>query len=476
MITEANQSDAMESAIGSVNRALANYLESQSSLWNSYVDPREAWIDETGEVWESVGGGVSPIEELPYRNCTELFQVQSIARILARSNEFARNAHQNRINYIVGWGHTYTIQGVAEHIPNATIGRVQAVLDSILKANRWQCRQQEMLLRADRDGEVFIRTFRSDDGILRFRFIEPRQVQPPGTASDDQSFGVENKPGDIETVVAYHVDGTPIDAREIQHRKYNVDSSIKRGYPLLFPVRRNLVRAAKLLRNMSTATEIQTAIALIRKHQQATKEAVRSFIAAKAEQRPAGTTPENVLRYPSGSILDVPQGQEYTIPPQLDPSKTVSALQAELRAIASYLVMPEFMLSSDASNANYASTMVAEGPSVKAFESAQQTEIAHDTELLNAALDFAAESGLITTDERRAVRISVEPPSVQVRDRLKEAQTRQIDMGLGILSPQTATAETGRDYDQEQLNIELHQEKTGSVPDVNLPSAPSTAE
>ena len=37
-------------------------------------------------------------------------------------------------------------------------------------------------------------------------------------------------------------------------------------------------------------------------------------------------------------------------------------LQAELRAIAARLVMPEFMLTSDASNANYASTMVAEGP------------------------------------------------------------------------------------------------------------------
>ncbi len=41
---------------------------------------------------------------------------------------------------------------------------------------------------------------------------------------------------------------------------------------------------------------------------------------------------------------------------------------------------------------------------------------------------------------------------------------RQIDMGLGILSPQTATAQMNYDYDQEQTNIELHQEKMGVLP------------
>jgi hypothetical protein len=43
----------------------------------------------------------------------------------------------------------------------------------------------------------------------------------------------------------------------------------------------------------------------------------------------------------------------------------VAVLHAELRAIASRLVMPEFMLTSDASNGNYASTMVAEGPAMR---------------------------------------------------------------------------------------------------------------
>ena len=210
-----------------------------------------------------------------------------------------------------------------------------------------------------------------------------------------------------------------------------------------------------MLRNMSMATEIQTAIALIRKHHQANQDAVRAYVTANAEQqrtKPNGRV-ENVLRYGPGSIVDVPRGLDYEIPPQLDPSKTVAALQAELRAIASRLIMPEFMLTSDASNSNFASTMVAEGPAVKNFESEQDAQIEYDLELLNEALDYAADSGLIDPSDRKAIKIDVKAPSVQVRDRLEEARIREIDVRLGILSPQTATAESGRSYQQEQTNI-----------------------
>ncbi len=389
MIAEGN---AMESAIGSVNRFLANFLESQVNLWDSYVDPREAYISNDGEIWEAIGGGVSPLEELPFRTTAELFQIQSVARILARDNEFAINAHANRQNYIIGTGHIYTVVGRSQAVPEAAIDRVQSVLDEILKVNNWGIRQAEIKLRDDRDGESFIRKFKTSDGIMRFRFVEPRQVQPPPNAKPWQSFGVETLEDDAETPVAYWIDERPVDASEIQHRKWNTDSSIRRGYPLLFPVRKNLVRASKLLRNMSMATEIQTAIALIRKHQQTTSAAVRTFINAKTETNRTG---ESVLKYPPGSILDASQGVDYTIPPQLDPTKTVAALQAELRSIAARLLMPEFMLSSDASNANFASTMVAEGPAVKNFEAQQQLTIEYDRALLMDALLHAVDSGLI---------------------------------------------------------------------------------
>ena len=225
----------MERAMRSVDKSLASFLESQISLWDSYVDPRDAFQGEDGEIWNGIGGNAySPIDELPFRNCVELFHIQSIARRLWRDNEFAINGHTNRINYIVGKTHTYTVVGISNAVAGEKIARVQMVLDDILKVNRWKNRQKEIKLRDDRDGETFIRKFRCDDGLLRFRFVEPRSIEPPDNAADHQSFGIETEPHDIESVLAYFVDGHAVDASEIQHRKQNVDSSNKRGLPLFF--------------------------------------------------------------------------------------------------------------------------------------------------------------------------------------------------------------------------------------------------
>jgi len=70
------------------------------------------------------------------------------------------------------------------------------------------------------------------------------------------SFGVLTEPTTSETPLAYFVDCRRVEADQVQHRKANVDANVKRGLPLLYPVRKNLRRAEKLLRNMSTVAEI----------------------------------------------------------------------------------------------------------------------------------------------------------------------------------------------------------------------------
>jgi hypothetical protein len=145
----------------------------------------------------------------------------------------------------------------------------------------------------------------------------------------------------------------------------------------------------------------------------------------------------------------------------IDPSKYIASLQAELRAIAARLVMPEFMLTSDASNANFASTMVAEGPAVKNFQRLQWDEIFYDLELIWDALYYAAESGLLDAALLDRIDVIAEAPIVQTRDRFKDAQTAQLLASLGWLSPQTGAAMFDLDYQQEQANIERHNERLG---------------
>jgi capsid protein len=333
---------------------------------------------------------------------------------------------------------------------------VQTVLDEFIRLNRWHGRQQEIVRRKDRDGECFLRLFAIDDGTTRVRFVEPAQVAAPRDRLADPaaSFGVQTDPNDVETVLGYWIDGQLVDAADIQHRKANVDANVKRGLPLFYPVRKNLRRAEKLLRNMSVVAEIQSAIAVIRKHRAATAAGLENFVAGQANltvaNQSTGRT-SHFRRFAPGTILDAVAGTDYEFPAAgIDAGRYVAVLQAELRAIVSRLVMPEFMLTSDASNANYSSTMVAEGPAVKMFDRLQHDMLGDDLELLWRVVGHAVNSGHLPTEALTAVDIRGIPPTLAVRDRLKDAQADQILVRSGAMSVQTMALRNGLDPEQEQ--------------------------
>src|SRR5436190_23672306 len=100
---------------------------------------------------------------------------------------------------------------------------------------------------------------------------------------------------------------------------------------------------------MSVVAEIQSAIALIRKHRGVSRSGVEQFVADGAvtgvsdPSHNAGRA-RNFSQYGPGTILDAPAGLEYDFPvTSIDAAGYVAVLQAELRAIAARLVMPEFM-------------------------------------------------------------------------------------------------------------------------------------
>lgn len=443
-------------------------VEACDGIWDALVDPREAYVDDDGLWWNPVsagpGGGalagLLPVDE------AQLSEVRTQCRRLAATNEFAINGIENRVSYLVGVGHSYrAIVRKGAGAPEGLTGDVQAVLDEFLHENRWQARQQEIVRRLDRDGEAFLRYFTGADGSTRVRFVEPEQVATPQelTRNPETSFGIHCDSADVETVLGYYIDGQPVAADEIQHRKANVDANVKRGLPLYFPVRKNLRRVEKLLRNMSALAEIQSAIALIRKHRRAARSGVESFVddGADSTATVAGRT-RRLAHYGPGTILDAPAGLEYDFPANgVQASAFVGVLQAELRAIAARLVMPEFMFTSDASNANYASTLVAEGPAVKMFERLQAGLKADDCDVMWRVIDNAIRAGRLPADTRRHVEIQIGLPSLHVRDQLRECQIERIAFEKGILSPQTWSQRMGLDYEQEQKNLAMHAHDDG---------------
>jgi capsid protein len=440
---------------------LAKLLETFDCLLNDFVDPRDAYTDDEGWWLPLSGaslfdGSFGPITD------DRLRELRAECRRLAITNEFAINGHENRISYVVGTGHTYHVtvcKGM--DAPPDISKQAGMVLDEFRKVNRWQSRQQEVVRRIDRDGEAFLRLFVDRRGMTHVRFVEPEQIATPANLRErpEASFGILTDPRDVEAVRGYFVDGQLVDAAEVQHRKANVDSNTKRGLPLYTPVRKNLRRAEKLLRNMSVVAEIQSAIALIRKHRSASRTGVETFVAANADSTRVGPNArvEQLTQYGPGTILDAPAGLEYDFPATgVNAASFVAILQAELRSIASRLVMPEFMFTSDASNSNYASTMVAEGPAVKMFERLQAGMIERDLEILWRVLENAVAAGKLPASTCDVIEIQATPPSVSVRDNLRDAQVAQIAFRHGVLSTQTWSRQLGLDYEQEQKNRRLH--------------------
>jgi capsid protein len=436
--------------------------EACDALWDALIDPREAYLDDDGLWWRRIGGaagGERTASALAVLDEDGLASVRLECRHLAATNEFAVNGHENRISYLVGAGHGYRAAVRKGATPRLElVADVQGVIDEFLEANAWQSRQQEIVRRMDRDGEAFLRFFVGAGGLTRVRFVEPEQVRtPPELARTSwASFGIQTEPDDVETPVGYYIDGEPVDAAQIQHRKANVDANVKRGLPLYFPVRKNLRRVEKLLRNMSAVAEIQSAIALIRKHRSATRNGIEAF--AESEAAACGlaqspSRPRRLAHYAPGTILDAPAGLEYDFPAAgVNAAAFVTVLQAELRAIAARLVMPEFMFTSDASNANYSSTLVSEGPAVKMFERLQATLKQDDAAVMRRVIDHAIAAGRLPADIRAHVEIQVALPSLHVRDALRECQIDRIAYEHGVLSAQTWSQRLGLDYDQEQKN------------------------
>lgn len=437
-----------------------NLLRESLSNCEGLIDPQEP-LHEQGELWDPVSGGESGSGDT--FTPAQLTQARQECRLLALTNEFAINGHENRISYIVGTGHKYQVtarRGMS--VSRDALATVQQVLDDFLEVNRWHQRQQEIVRRRDRDGEALLRLFVDGQGMTHVRFVEPWQVGAPSDpasqpSSGHRDWGIETDPDDVEQVLGFWlVDGSEreteyVPAAEIQHRKANVDANSARGIPLFYPVRRNLLRAEKLLRNMAAVSDIQTAIALIRRHQAGGRSALEQLRGNLATAtRAAGGGTAYFQKFEPGTILDIYGGTEYDFPAQgLDATRYVHVLQAILRAVASRLVMPEFMLTSDASNANYSSTLVAEGPAVKMFERLQHDMIVDDVALLRRVLQTAAAAGRLESSLLDEIQIQAQPPQVAVRDRLDEARTDEILVRRGAMSKRTMALRHGLDPDQE---------------------------
>lgn len=455
----------------------ARHVTEAVDFSGTYVDPRTPYYDD-GERWLPLGYSESEESrwQSGFANEQELRDARSACRYVARMSEYAINAHENRINYIVGWGHTYSVDAKPGFEPSEEL---QAIVTEWLvewiELNRWHERQQEIVRRMDRDGEVFLRKFKTDDGLV-VRFVEPGSIFTPTEKANDRdsSFGIVNDPEDVETVLGYYVGGQIVDSREIQHRKRNVDCNVKRGCPLLWPSFKKLLALPKLEGNMAHGAMLQTSVAyerIVTGGGSAGPSNLRSNASEFTAQNSLTNKTDHYQTHRPGRILTHSANIQYAFPfATTRYDQYVAVLAANLRGIAAMLVMPEFMFTSDASNGNYASTMVAQGPAHRQFERAQYSLIAEDLALLKEAMRHAVDTARIPAEALDMLCIKADAPSAAASDRVAETAQREVLHRNKVLSKKTWTQLEELDYAEEQANNTEHDEAYPPLgPGLSLP-------
>lgn len=415
-----------------------------------------------------------------------------LARHLDSTNNFAIGFLSHLVNFVVGKGFGWqACRTGAAKTPYQTVGapsdplvtKGQSILDAWRDANKWPVKSRRAYRRLRREGEVFGRFFSGGwDALPAFRFVPPELVgSPDGDTATERSFGIETDPDDVDTVWAFYVrdaagdglTGKWVPAEKMVFRKINSDDEVKRGVTDFLPMSAELDGVRLLLRAMLDTSHEQAKMAWMERFPHALVDQVRGMVNKYPANQP------DRPRYPDG--LPLPWGgndirQTYVKRTEgdreLEPGPTFAGVtnylaveQACLRGMGARWNMPEYF-SGDASNANFASTLVAGSPFVRAIEG-EQLEHAADWERPVAlkVLDAAVDAGWLTPAERRQLDVEVTPPAVTTPEPDKDATRITGLVSAKLLSPQTAQLQLGLDPQHEEANLQAAEKKAGGSGD-----------
>lgn len=214
-----------------------------------------------------------------------------------------------------------------------------------------------------RDGETFLH-------LPTMTFKNPNLIANTGITSAVN--GIEYD--EFNNEVAYYLrqdDNTfvRIDAKDMLHTD-DTDDDEDRGIPYLIAIMERTKELDKWLDDRLLLNRVRAMIALIRKHP-SNKQDIKTFADTKADT--ITQDGKRVKKIKPGQVIDTGLQTQYEyLSPNLQ-ANDVSEDGRNVRLTFSAMTgLPEFMISGDASNSNYASTMVAEGPGEREFEDWQE--------------------------------------------------------------------------------------------------------
>lgn len=387
------------------------------------------------------------------------------ARQLVQRNPHARNVLRMLEVYVAGPGlklmHEQRDASRADAAAEEQQKRANRLWAEFLVHNQSHYSHQEHARRTWRDGECFIRKFSNRTWPPDLRFIDPEMIGPTRDEADSQ--GIITHPDDVERPRWYlRIDpvsgdlAEQIDAGEVLHTRVGVDSNQKRGVTILAPVIEQLERFEAWIDTELTARRLQASVVLWRKV--ANPASAAPFSSESGVESLTGAAPSLTgSRLQPGSILTTGMSTDIQfVQPDTNYADTVPLGRMLLLSAAAGSGLPEFMLTSDASNANYASTMVAEGPAVKMFQSEQHFFSREFSRLWRWVMSNAVQAGELREDFFDMVQPKWCFPELVNRDRPRERTADVRLVRAGILSRAEIARRDGAD--PEVMRRELQRE------------------
>ena len=439
-----------------------------------------------------VPGGESPFDQ----NTT----VDDVRELIEQGNQlnatpWGTNATNNRSYYTVDTGHMYVVKPRAQgQTTSPSVERVQDWLKGWLEEMDWPERQSECMHRLDKHGEAIDLLYYDPNGRLKLGWVEPWDLDddPSSPFIDDSTsdkpfidrLGIRRTNNSLFRNVAYYVtDGgasgqwigdlhyhgtmprvlanfnsefSPGQDTLLQYRRRNALSGDPRGLTFYWPVRDELRWAKLLLKNLMQVSAFQATFGAIRTlNAAAGGDAVKSFL--QSSNSGGANDQAERMDWPGPAVVTVPNSIKYEFPETgAGNSNHIDVLVQLLRAASAGMMLPEFMLTANVGEGNFASTLVSEGPFHKAMRREQNRLANEDLRLIWQALAWAAANGQdgLSAADLEAVVIEAKPPRIQTRNRVEDFEIGKGLYELGLKSGKTLAAQEGDEFEQEQAQIQ----------------------
>jgi len=365
------------------------------------------------------------------------------ARRFVVRNAHARNVTTQIVNFTVGAG--FGVRFEEERAEQRWRRDAQRL--------NWYRRRREIVRRLVRDGEVFLRRFGSE-----LRFVEPEDVRTPPGKTDSIEAGLHSgiafEPGDVEARTGFWAcpqaasngQAEFVPAREGFHWLDPFsDLNALRGWPIIYDAIPVIDQYERWIKGRAILNELRSAIVAIRSHRGATPAQLSAFadaVKAGTITRASGKAQKWADKWLPGTVIDATGDIEYEFPAaKIDAGSVAEDGRAMRLLICAFFSLPEYWVTADAANANFASSLVAENPGIIAMRSWQDA-FAGDLRRFLA--------WWYGDDELQA---EVVFPNLVVRDPLKLSQARALQHDHGVLSAQTWQQLEGLDPDVERERI-----------------------